>query len=1428
MMSNQDQVDLMFRNSHGGMIMESKSIAAYIMKRLMQSMGASMDQPALREFVQTAQQMESKNENSCPLIFKTLEDMGIPYTQDVVNYVEKEYAIYAKMQQAYHSLQHQKQQHSHTVGMKALKSFPFQSYIDLMGGVYDRRALADSVLTPSSLPAQPSSLPVDTIKKLWENAKGLIKASNRLEAMNLLHKALFMWIENQPTLSLTKNDAATVLSFNEPMVINGFLNIIIHNLFRVKLDKKDLRLFIQILATHALNLLELTKHEYPDDAALFYFVYSHCIDWLKISARVIRKFNIESDKDFIALLHKKQLESEFIYAVMERDFNQVQNLLLTDDSLVNRVYGYKGQSCVMAAIITPGLINFPLIQLLIDNGADLFAKSQSRNGYGFTALHYAVSKDSVRAIRFLVKAKPELLNTVSAQGISPLLYAISVGHKSSIEALVKLGANPQEYIYAAKKMNIPDDIVKFLKAVSQKKANRTLKKFSQQLAREEKSISLRAIPQKKDAESWQTALDQGNYYFENDRYVEALTAFTEALAIFEKMQRKMDSKLLVEHYQLYRFQGLAALKSANYSGAHLAFTAADKIKKQIASMPNSSAVADIPDIEGVAFLSAAAAGNQEEAETILDEYKGNQGKYHIINATGQNDMTPLMIVAAKEDEQYFTFQRFLVETVHADLNATDADGRTVLHQSAIQNRLDNIGYFLAQKGRIAINQRDDYGRTALHYATEAGFHHIVAELLRCGAQPDIRDHDQKSALDLCKDKQIKQLFLDLKNKELEQKEARDSEAIVDEVFKLFNNGLVPGTNQYYRHSDKIARAEKTLSGKVGPNSTDIDAILRLSEFYRHTKMVSKQGDLVFDALKRFPDHVKLLIDAAYIEKFVGNPISAKSYFRKAQNLLSAIPDRNKEETKLLIIAIMGQVRIYFTEKCYNQIILGCKHILSLQPNHTQATTSLASVQMLLNQPESATKLIATITDKENPYVQSSLMQFYFHASEYRQAITIATNLLQTTQKKSIKRLALFKLAQCYDFLKEKSEAKRYYQLLLKEFPEDFHGKMCFLVFNCKTNKLRGSDKTEAAKNMTMQFPFEHAYLNYARELWYAKQYFASIELYEKTAKLFPQSIRVHIELVQSYVEHGFIDRAIFHAEHFLGISDHSDKIDLNLGNANQTLFPNNPYLQYAYINALFANGDTDKATQYSISCIELHCERPWAVEEFENILYQNNITPPSSSSDENESKDEDVQTENESALNSVLQTEPGSLVTPSGILRFFLNGNAEKTYQYLVKSKHEATLFPEVLRTQLTHDEISSNHAWVLLQLRNIDIRVNKGRSVSINEIYFILLMKEVYPWAQKEDKVGNIFAMVLEVAERYKFQCDESAVLPSDKQGLGLLGYVYSRARFKQPSLEPLPIIAIKPRNRPPIPFWSQRPAVQFKEATQPTSPARVSENKR
>lgn len=1404
MLSHLNPTQLITKNIYQNM--KDQGIAIFIMQLLIKNLKLSMNHPKLQKFAVAAKLAESKNENSLPLIFNTLAEMGIPITNSAVQFIKDYYGSLSRSLQSYQMLIVQKQKFTNSTGLKKIKNFPFQAYVDLLARNYEEHVLFETAMKLChAIPHVPSSLSlatVDDLKKQWLTGKELIKVGKRMEAMHVLNRALMQWIENQPKTLLTKKHIGMdVLAMNDMMIINSIINLCVHSLFKINLDKKDLRLFIQIIATHALNLLELVKSEFQDDATFFHFVYSFCIDWLKISARIIKKFHTDTDEVFLALMYKKQLESQFIYAVMQHDFNEVQNLLLTDPTLAQRIYGYNGQTPVMAAIITGVSINYPMIDLLIDAGADLLAKSKDQSERGFTALHYAVSKGSIKAIEQLVKAKPKILNELSTQGISPLLYAMSLNDKKAIATLINLGANYQVFLTPAYKNNIPHDILEFLKGLSKKSTKITLKKYSDKLLREEKkekSSTLKAARKSNDAHlPWQTTFDQGELYFENERYQEAANAFSAALEVFEKTLNKNMSeiKIIAEQFQLYRFHGLAALKSADYNNALASFMMAEKLKQQMANSPHASALPAIPSLQGIQFLQAAVMGKLEDAEAILNEDQGTLGKYHIINAEGQNGMTPLMIVAGKTAAHYFIFQRYLVETLAVDINATDEQGRTVLHHAALQNRLDNIVYFTEQHGQIVLNQRDEYGRTALHYAAEAGHASIVTALLMKGTKADILDHDKKYAIDLCKDKKIQQSLSDFKNNALEHKEALDCENIVAEVFELFKNGLVPGTNQYFQHSDSILRAEKILSDNITLNSESIADILRLSEFYRHTKMVLKQRSLLLKALETFPNHIKLLVDTGYLEKFIGNYLTAKVYFKKVHELLSPLEERNKNETNLLIAALMGLVKIYFTEKYYHQIIHYCEQILKIQPNHVNAITHLSSVYRMFNQTELANNLIAKVKYIETPFVLSALMQFHFHNAEYRQAITIGENqLITVAPQKNIRRQVLSLLAQSYEALKDKKYATKYYHLLLSEFPDDFYGKMHFLVFNCKINRKKGEDNLTSIKNMLKQFPCEYTYLNFARELWYNKNYYGALEYYEKTAVLFPESIRVHVELVNSYIAHGLIDRAIFHAEHFLGLFDHSDKIDLILEPAKRMIFSNNPHLQLAYLNALFADNQIEKCIKYTEQCLRFHHRLPWVLEEFENILYQNNLIPPNNEVSENKEEPKalcilPVPDNKPTALKTLLENQPESLITPNGIASFFLNGNAEQTYQELLENKLESVLFPEVLNTQVTDEEKGATHAWLTAQFHNIDLRIMKGRPVSSNEIYFILLTKEVYHWVnQGSARTENIFSMVLQVAERYQFECDELCVLPSDTQSIGLMGYIFSRANFKNVSVAPHP----------------------------------------
>ena len=66
------------------------------------------------------------------------------------------------------------------------------------------------------------------------------------------------------------------------------------------------------------------------------------------------------------------------------------------------------------------------------------------------------------------------------------------------------------------------------------------------------------------------------------------------------------------------------------------------------------------------------------------------------------------------------------------------------------------------KFRQDFNITDDFGKTALIYATEAGLSEIVRELLEKGADKSIAGKDGKTALDIAEEKNLSYIAMILK------------------------------------------------------------------------------------------------------------------------------------------------------------------------------------------------------------------------------------------------------------------------------------------------------------------------------------------------------------------------------------------------------------------------------------------------------------------------------------------------------------------------------------------------------------------------------------------------------------------------------------------------------------------------------------------
>ncbi|KAA8499728.1 Histone-lysine N-methyltransferase EHMT2 [Porphyridium purpureum] len=75
---------------------------------------------------------------------------------------------------------------------------------------------------------------------------------------------------------------------------------------------------------------------------------------------------------------------------------------------------------------------------LIEQGATV----THRDGKEWTALHWASANGHMSMIRMIVELHPELLNSASSTGLTPLMLASSEGFHDAARVLLELGADP--------------------------------------------------------------------------------------------------------------------------------------------------------------------------------------------------------------------------------------------------------------------------------------------------------------------------------------------------------------------------------------------------------------------------------------------------------------------------------------------------------------------------------------------------------------------------------------------------------------------------------------------------------------------------------------------------------------------------------------------------------------------------------------------------------------------------------------------------------------------------------------------------------------------------------------------------------------------------------------------------------------------------
>jgi ankyrin repeat protein len=132
---------------------------------------------------------------------------------------------------------------------------------------------------------------------------------------------------------------------------------------------------------------------------------------------------------------------------------------------------------------------------------------------------------------------------------------------------------------------------------------------------------------------------------------------------------------------------------------------------------------------GIRLLALAACYNQLGMVRLLVQRGAN------INATGVEEMTALHWAAGEGHEEMVA----LLLDQGAEVNSTDAWDRTSLITASMSGHLGVVRLLAQHTGTQGLNEEDDEGRTALHYAAQEGHCEVVAFLLSKGAQASTRN-----------------------------------------------------------------------------------------------------------------------------------------------------------------------------------------------------------------------------------------------------------------------------------------------------------------------------------------------------------------------------------------------------------------------------------------------------------------------------------------------------------------------------------------------------------------------------------------------------------------------------------------------------------------------------------------------------------------
>ena len=361
-------------------------------------------------------------------------------------------------------------------------------------------------------------------------------------------------------------------------------------------------------------------------------------------------------------------------------------------------------------------------RLLIDAGADINISDNQQ----WTALHLAASNGHSSIVGELIKAPHRNLNVRNENGDTPLNVAADNGRAASARLLIDAGADinisdnkQRTALHMAADLGY-DDILRTLIDAPDVNLN---------LRTETGHTPLHAAANNGRAASARLLIDAGANINISDKYQQTalhLAAYFGYDDIVDALIKRPDVNLNVR----------------NKDGNTPLHIAADNGRAASARLLiDAGADINISDHkQRTALHMAADLGDDDIVDALIKRPDVN------LNVRNENGYTPLHIAAGRGREQS---ARLLIDA-GADINIPDHKQRTALHMAADWG-YDDIVDALIKRPDVNINSRDGDGLTSLHIAADNGRAASARLLIDAGADINISDHKQRTALHMAAD-----------------------------------------------------------------------------------------------------------------------------------------------------------------------------------------------------------------------------------------------------------------------------------------------------------------------------------------------------------------------------------------------------------------------------------------------------------------------------------------------------------------------------------------------------------------------------------------------------------------------------------------------------------------------------------------------------